>query len=226
MRFPRSLAALVITWVLATASAPSRGAEGDSPGTDFGDVALSGDWYVLIHYKDDDSVDKSITKFRDLVWSIEQTPNTMTWEEYPYVMFSGDVEMYRRHAMKEHLPWEPNESSWKRIRESVDVSSRAMKRKRLTGSVGKGYESLPPLTTGGLNTMTFTQSWRIRFEKERIRIEIVDSLGGIGFEEMEGATRYEITERKAPDELRGRFDRDTLHGTFRMVRSKERKVVK
>jgi hypothetical protein len=226
MRSAGRLFALAIAWVLVTAAALSPAAEGEVSAPDLSGVDLSGDWYVLIHYKDDDSADKSITKFLDLAWSIEQTANTMTWEEFPYVMFSGDTDLYRRHAMKEHLPWEPDESGWKRIRESFGVSSRAMKRKRLTGSVGEGYESLPPLTTGGFNTMTFTQSWRVRFAKERIRIEIVDSLGGVGFEEMEGATVYEITERKAPDELRGRYDRDTRHGTFRMVRSKEREVVK
>ena len=85
MRSPRGLAALVVAWVLTAASAASPEAEGDTAGNDLAGVALSGDWYVLIHYKDDDSVDKSITKFRDLVWSIEQTSNTMTWEEYPYV---------------------------------------------------------------------------------------------------------------------------------------------
>ena len=43
---------------------------------------------------------------------------------------------------------------------------------------------------------------------------------------MEGATLYDVTAVDGRDELRGKFDRDTLHGTFRMVRSKERKVVK
>jgi hypothetical protein len=221
----RSLSALAVALQLVIS--PALGEETEPPSTGkLSEIDLSGVWYVLIHYKDDDSVDKSITKFKDLVWSIEQTPNTMTWEEYPYVFFSDDAELYRRHAMQKHLPWEPTESNLARLRESVKVSSRAVKRKRLTGSVAEGYSSLPPLETGGFNTMTFTQNWRVRFGDERVAIEIVDSLGGVGFESMEGATVYEINEQSSPGELRGRFSRDTLHGTFRMVRSKERKVVK
>jgi hypothetical protein len=225
MSLLRSLSALAVALQLALL--PAFGEETEpASGKDLSEIDLSGAWYVLIHYKDDDSVDKSITKFKDHVWSIEQTENTMTCEEYPFVVFSTDTELYRRAAMEKHLPWEPDESGWASVRESVEVSSRAMKRKRLTGSVEEGYSSLPPLETGGFNTMTFTQSWRVRFAEDSISIEIVDSLGGIGFESMEGATLYEINEQLAPGELRGRFNRDTLHGTFRMVRSKERKVVK
>lgn len=187
---------------------------------------LSGDWYVLIHYKDDDSKDKSITKFKDIVWSVQQTPNTMTWEEYPFVVFPANVELYRRNAMQKHLPWEPDDRGWERIRQAVEVSSSAMIRKRLTGNPEEGYRSLAPLEVGGFNQMTFTKNWRVRFEKARIRIEVVDSLGALGFEGMEGATVYEVTERVGADELRGRYDRETLHGTFRMVRAKERRVVR
>jgi hypothetical protein len=189
-------------------------------------VDLSGDWYVLIHYKDDDSVDKSITKFKDVVWSIQQTENTMTWEEYHYVMFPDGIEFYRRAAMENHTAWEPDDSLWDRIRVSVDVSSRGMKRKRLTGSRADGFSSLPPITTGGFQTMTYTTTWKVAFKTEQVRIEVTDSLGGSSFQGMEGATLYEVTTLESPDEFTGRYDRDTLHGTFRMVRSKERKVVK
>ena len=188
-------------------------------------VDLSGDWYVLIHYRDDDSVDKSIRKFKDIAWSIQQTENTMTWEEYPYVVFPDSVRLYRKEAMATHKAWEPNDSMWKRLRETVEVSSRGMKRKRLTGSLKEGFSSLPPITTGGFNTMSYTTNWKVVFEPDRIRIQVVDSLGGSSFEGMEGATLYDVTAVDR-DELRGKFDRDTLHGTFRMVRSKERKVVK
>ena len=150
----------------------------------------------------------------------------MTLEEYPYVVFSEDAELYRRHAMREHLPWEPDKSTWDRLRDEIRVSSRAMKRKRLTGSVEEGFSSLPPIRTGGFNTMSFSTTWRVTFGSETVRIESVDALGGAGLDGMEGATLYAITARPGPDELTGRFDRDTLHGTFRMVRSKERKVVK
>lgn len=204
--------------------ASMAGSEEQEP--DLTEIDLSGDWYVLVHYKDDDSADKSITKFKDVVWTIEQTPNSMAWEEYPYVVFSDDQELYRRQAMQEHLPWEPDASGWERIREGVEVSSRAMKRKRLKGSVAEGYSSLPALGTGGFTTMTFESTWTVTFEPRALRLEIVDSLSGAGLEGMEGSTVYEVREAAGPDELRGRFDRETLHGKFRMVRSRARRVVK
>jgi hypothetical protein len=198
----------------------------DTEAADLSKVDLSGNWYVLIHYKDDDSVDKSITKFKDLVWTIEQKSDSMSFEEYPYVMFSENQELLRRHSMIQHLPWEPDDSTWERIREEIGVSARAMKTKNLSGSVADGYSSSAGQKTGGFTTMTFETTWRVRFAPDKIRVEIVDVLGGAGLEGMEGATVYEVRERRGADELRGRFDRDTLHGTFRMVRSKDRKVVK
>lgn len=213
---PLVCAALVIGWRVAA----------DTEDADLSKVDLAGSWYVLIHYKDDDSVDKSITKFKDLVWTIEQKSDSMSFEEYPYVVFPDNQELLRRSAMIEHLPWEPDDSTWERIREALEVSSRAMKKKRLGGSVADGYSSSAGQKTGGFTTMTFETTWRVRFAPEAIRIEIVDVLGGAGLEGMEGATVYEVRERLGKDELRGRYDRDTLHGTFRMVRSKDRKVVK
>jgi hypothetical protein len=225
MRLLRSLGA-VSSLLLAGSLAWASGEKGEASPADLSGVDLSGEWYVLIHFKDDDSTDKSIVKFRDHAWSIEQTANTITWEEYPFLVFPEEQKLQRRHAMIEHLAWEPNARWWARLRESIEVSSRAMKRKRLTGAAKEGFASLPPLDTGGFKTMTYTENWRVQFEEKRIRIEIIDSLGGVGFEGMEGATVYQITERAASDEFRGRFDRDTWHGTFRMVRAKERKVVK
>jgi hypothetical protein len=219
---PRSLgfvlacALLAIGWRVAA----------DTEVADLSKVDLSGNWYVLIHYKDDDSVDKSITKFKDLVWTIEQRSDSMSFEEYPYVIFSENQELLRRHSMIQHLPWEPDDSTWERIREEIGVSARAMKKKKLSGSGADGYSSSAGPKTGGFTTMTFETTWRVRFAPEKIRVEIVDVLGGAGLEGMEGATVYEVRERRGADELRGRFDRDTLHGTFRMVRSKVRKVVK
>jgi hypothetical protein len=188
-------------------------------------VDLSGDWYVLVHYKDEDSVDKSVARFRDFVWSIEQTRNSMAIEEYPNVIFSEDQELYRKAAMQEDVAWEPDPATWARIREELRVKSSATTRKRLTGGAEEGYSSLPALGTGGFRTMTFESAWRVTFKREAIRIEIVDSLSGGGLEGMEGSTVFDVLERPRDDELRGRYTRDTFHGTFRMVRSKGRRVV-
>jgi hypothetical protein len=221
----RWLASLVVA-ALAVGPAPGATAA-DAPATDFTKLDLSGSWYVLIHYKDAQSEDKSITKFKDFVWTVEQTANTLTWEHYPYVMFGEDAELVRRQAMRGHTAWEPDDALWTQLKTAVEVSSRALARKRLTGSVAQGWKSLAPLGSGGLNTMSFTRNWDVSMKPDRVSIVIVDSLSGTaGLGGMEEATTYEIRERVGDGELRGSYEEGDKRGTFRMVRSAERRVVK
>lgn len=194
---------------------------------DLSSVDLSGDWYVLLRFKDSKSEDKSIVKFKDFAWTIEQTANTLTWEYYPYVVFDDDTENYRKHAWTNHLYWEPSEDQWAALKASLPVSSRAMTRKRMKGSVEEGYRSLPPLTSGGFNTMTYSKEWEVTWAPEKVRILIIDSLSGAGgLEGMDEATLYEVTERPGEGELRGTYKEGTKSGTFRMVRCAERQIVK
>jgi hypothetical protein len=203
-------------------TAPEKTAE-----RDFTKLDLSGEWYVLIHYKDKRSEDESLTKFKDFAWSVQQTEDRLVWVKYPYVLFDEELELVRRHAMTEHLPWEPDEVGWKSIREAIEVSSRAMTRKRLSGSVEEGFKSLSSLSAGGMNTLTFSRNWDVSFGESKVRIEIVDALSGTeGLAGMEEASVFEIQEQVASDELRGRWREETRHGTFRMVRTRERRVVK
>ena len=218
----RALLGITLCLLLADAAPAADGGAGH----DFRRLDLSGEWYVLIHYKDDRSQDKSITKFKDFAWSIQQTPGRLIWEAYPYVLFSDELELIRRHAMLEHLPWEPDEGVWKRIREKIDVSSRAMTKKRLRGSVQEGFRS-KPLRAAGMGTLTFSRDWDVTFSESQIRIQVVDSLSGTqGLAGMEEATVFEIRERVAPDQLRGQWREGSRQGSFRMVRARERKVVK
>jgi hypothetical protein len=202
------------------AAAPARA-------EDWSGVDLSGAWYVLIHYKENESENKDITKFKDFAWSIEQRDNTITWEQYPYVMFDDETELLRRHAMTQHLPWEPDTSLRGKIEQALDVSSRAMTRKRLTGTPKEGFKSLAPLTSGGLNQMGFSTNWDVRFGPEAVRVVLTDSLSGAsGLEGMEEATVFEIRERVGPTELKGSYETESRKGTFRMIKSAERRVVK
>jgi hypothetical protein len=202
-------------------------AEEGREGTDLSNADLSGDWYVLIHYKDDRSEDKSIVKFKDFAWSIQQREKTITWEHYPYVVFDDETELVRRAAMTKHQNWEPDAALWEKIRASLEVSSRAADRKRLTGSTNEGFKSLAPIATGGLNTMSFTRNWDVSFKPQNVRIVITDALsGGAGLSGMEESILYEIREKVSDDEYRGFWDGNTKRGPFRMVRSAERKVVK
>ncbi len=220
MRIARVLLGIPLFLLLVAAS------EANEAEIDFKKLDLSGEWYVLIHYKDQRSEDESITKFKDFAWSIRQTPGLRDWESYPYVLFSDELELIRRHAMIEHLPWEPDETAWKQIRDTLEVSARAMTKKRLRGSVPEGFKSKPP-GAGGVGTLTFSRDWDVRFSEAEIRIQVIDSLSGTqGLAGMEEATVFEIREQVAPDELRGRWQEGSRRGTFRMVRARQRRVVK
>jgi hypothetical protein len=218
MRTSTALIGLALLFLLVAA----RPAHADLSHAD-----LSGDWYVLLRWKDSKSEDKSIEKFKDFAWSVEQTPNTITWEHYPYVVFGDEAEQFRRHAMMNHEHWEPDAAQWEMLKSSLPVSARAMSRKRLKGSVSEGYKSLPPLKSGGFNTMTFTREWHVTHSAESVQIIVIDSLSGSGgLEGMDEATRYVIIEQVGDGEFRGSYKEGTKSGTFRMVKSAEHKVVK
>lgn len=190
---------------------------------DLSDVNLTGHWYLLIHYKDDRSEDKSITKFRDLVWSIEQGDDKIELTSYPYVFFSEADELVRRADMTNHKPWKPDDRLWAEIREFVRVSDRGSKVKTLRGSRSESFESNPGGGGFGMNTLTFSQDWKFSFEPELIRVEITDSLSGSGgLAGMDETIVYQLTERVGEDEFRGKFDDATRHGKLWMVRSKQR----
>ena len=60
-----------------------------------------------------------------------------------------------------------------------------------------------------------------------IKIVITDSLSGAGgLGGMEDATVYSIRRRVSDDELRGTYSEASKHGTMRMIRGAELRVLK
>ncbi len=215
----------LLSWTLALLLVAGPGL---ARAEDLSKLDLTGDWYVLVHYKDSRSEDKSITKFKDFAWSIEAGENKLTIQSYPYVVFDKGSEELRRFAMRSHQVWQPEGGVLDALRTNLDVASRAMKSKRLKGNHEKGFASPPPMGSGGAMTMSFTQIWKIAFLPEKVRILVTDSLSG-GSEmlgEMEEAIIYEITDKTPEGDLIGRYSEDTKQGSLRLIRSKERRVVK
>ena len=189
-------------------------------------IDLSGEWYVLLHYSDSRSRDAGLTKFKDFAWSIEQGEAKIAWKTNPYVIFDEGTEVTRRHKMRAHEPWQPEGMVLGLLRDHMDVSSRAETSKRLRGTSEQGFRSLPAIGGGGARTLTFSRDWTVTFAQDRVAIRVVDSLGGSDLlGEMEEATLYEITE-VSPGELHGSYAEGMKSGTLRMIRSKERRVVK
>ena len=195
---------------------------------DLSDLSLAGEWYVLIHYKDASSEDKAITKFKDFAWSIRQQPGKLEVDEYPYVIFDEGSEEIRRAAMRGHKPWAPEGMVLDALQQHVDVSSRAMRSKQLEGSTKTGMKSPEPVASSGGATMNFVRNWDVTWSPAVVKISILDSLSGgsavLG--DMEEAAVFEIKEQPSPDELRGTWSEGDRSGSLRMIRSKERRVLK
>jgi hypothetical protein len=196
-------------------------------GADLSKLDLSGEWYVLIHYKDSRSEDKSMVQFKDLGWSIQQTPQKLSVEEFPYVIFDAGSEEVRRTAMRGHKPWAPEGLVLDELRSHLDVSSRAARKTELTGDLASGMKSAAAKTSGR-GTMDFTRNWDVTWAPAKVRIKIVDSLstGNAAFGEMEEATVFEITDQPSPTELVGTWSEGEKSGKLRLIRAKERRVLK
>jgi hypothetical protein len=194
---------------------------------DLSKLDLTGEWYVLLHYKDARSEDKSITKFKDFAWAIRQSEGGLEIDEYPYVIFDEGTEEIRKASMRGHKPWQPEGLVLDALREHVDVSTRAMRQKQLAGSTASGMKSSEPAAAGG-TTMNFTRSWDIAWAPASVTIKIVDSLSGgsamLG--EMEEASVFVIKEQPSAEELRGTWSEGEKSGSLRMIRAKERRVLK
>lgn len=199
-----------------------------APAEDLSNLDLGGEWYLLLHYKDAKSEDKSITKFKDFAWSIRQEPAKLEIDEYPYVLFDEGTEEIRRADMRGHKPWQPEGLVLDELMKHVDVSTRAMRSKELEGSTKTGMKSLAPEGSGSGGTMSFVRNWEVTWSPDLVRISVVDSLsGGSGIlEGMEEAAVFEIVERPSADELRGSWSEGDKAGSLRMIRAKERRVLK
>ncbi len=217
----RSNGLMLLVACTLLAGAPSARTE------DLSKLDLSGEWYVLIHYKDARSEDKAITKFKDFAWSIRQSAEGLEIDEYPYVLFDEGTEEIRRASMRGHKPWQPEGLVLDALREHVDVSTRAMRTKQLSGSTAKGMKSAEAAPSSG-TTMNFTRNWDITWAPASVTVKIVDSLSGgsamLG--EMEEAAVFEVKERPSAEELRGTWSEGEKSGSLRLIRAKERRVLK
>jgi hypothetical protein len=194
---------------------------------DLSKLDLTGEWYVLIHYKDASSEDKSITNFKDFAWSIQQEPSKLSVEEFPYVLFDEGTEEVRRAAMRGHSPWQPEGVVLDHLRDHVDVSSRASRKKDLAGDFASGMKS-GAAAGAKTGSMSFSRNWDVTWAPTVVRIKIVDSLGGgnamLG--DMSEASVYEITARPSPGELTGTWSEGDKSGSLRLIRAAKREVVK
>ena len=218
----RPIASLVLGLCLA-APFVAHGADA----FDFTAFDPTGDWYVLLRYTDDRS-EEGVQHFKDFAWHIEKTSRGYAIDEHPYVIFDEQTEEQRRAAMRGHTGWIPEGLVLERLHESVDVASRATRTKRVSGSLEKGFKSGEAGAGSGAMSMTFSRDWTLEFSKERLRVQIIDSLSGSDdmLGEMEEAIVYELDQRVSEREFTGPYREGHKKGTVTLIRADQRTIVK
>ncbi len=148
-------------------------------------------------------------------------------DEFPFVIFDETTEEVRRKALTGHTQWEPQGLVLEALREHVDVGGMAMRRKKLYGSRSTGFRS-EPAGAGGLRTLTYSRNWTIELAADRLRVEIIDSLSSASelFGDVEEAIVYEFTQITPRGDLLGTYREGHKNGTARLIRCKQRRVVK
>ena len=211
--------------LVAFLSVVGRGAP--AAAADLSKLDLSGDWYVLILYKDARSEDKTLVHLKDLAWNVQQDAGKMTVTEFPYVVFDEGSEEIRKAAMRKHESWQPEGLVLDTLKEHVDVSERAKRSKTLTGDLASGMKSDSSGGKGGGKTVDFSRNWDVTWAPAKVQIQIVDSLGGNSMlGDMSEASVFLITEQPAAGELTGTWTEGEKSGSLRMIRAKEHRVVK
>jgi murein DD-endopeptidase MepM/ murein hydrolase activator NlpD len=186
-------------------------------------VDLAGTWYVLVHYKDDNSDHPETERWDDRVWVISENGPSLKWVEYPIVVFDDDSGRFERRSSGQYARilhfWEPSESQRADIRDGLKVNSRGSKTKTLRGSASAGWSSGRRAGAASASVLTYSEQWDIESPAKLPVFIRSDMMSGGNTEGIEGVTRY-TTRAASPGELSGDYERDgTRHGTFRMFRS-------
>lgn len=188
-------------------------------------VDLIGTWHVLVHYTDADAHDPDQLRWEDRIWVFEPASNRLKWTEYPIVVFGSEKNRFEQRSTNRQArvigAWEPDEAQLADIQQGLRINSRGMKRKNLRGSDDAGWHSSGGSQAVSASVLTYEEIWSVEGLPAAPVFLQLDSMGSVGSEMLEGATRYETTSIEPGGAvLRGRYARDeNRRGTFVMRRS-------
>jgi hypothetical protein len=185
-------------------------------------VDLSGNWYVLVHYKDEVSGKPDAMRWEDRIWIFQKSGESLEWKEYPIVVFDDDEGRFERtkgRYSRVVAAWEPSPGQQANIQAGLHINTRGSKTKTLTGSDAAGWKSVPAPQAQAANVVTYSETWAVKDAASKPVFLRNESLGSGVLEALEGGTIYK-TESVSDGELRGTFERDgNRKGTFRMVKT-------
>ena len=195
-----------------------------SPGTDpAGPVSLEGDWYVLVHYRDEGS-DDGQQYWDDEIWRFARRGGRLSWSLHPHVSLRDTT------GRTETLPsgeeartvgaWSPSPAQLEEIRSALELDGHESRAKSLRGSPESGWRSTGALRSQSASMIAYHESWSIEAPRDKPVFARVDTMGSARTDTAEGRTAFETSEvLDGGNELRGVYERDgRLRGRFRMIR--------
>jgi hypothetical protein len=187
-----------------------------------------GEWYVLIHYRDDATPELEQVQWEDRVWRFERRGRQLVWTEFTSPVFTDGRGRYETLAGGEVGrtlgAWVPSEAQLAEIAAgALALDTHGARAKSLRGSASAGFASAGELRSESTSVIGYHERWSIRGLGDLPIFEREDLMGSGRTESIQGRTRYATTEvSPTRRELRGDYARDgALHGRFRMLRMAE-----
>lgn len=184
-----------------------------------------GDWYVLVHYRDDATPELESIQWEDRVWRLERGVKRLTWTEFSSPAFRdgrGRFESLAGGQVARSLgAWTPSQAQLEEIRGgALQIDTHGARAKSMRGSPSAGYASSGDLRSESTSVIGYHERWSIRGLEGLPVFERDDLMGSGRTESMQGRTAYRATERSPrDDEISGDYTRDgQLHGRFHMWR--------
>lgn len=197
-----------------------------------GESNLEGTWFIVIHYKDENTANPDSTRWLDRVWNFSMTGSRLLWTEYPIVVIddtSGRFEAIKGNPRSRVLEgWEPSPSQLEDVMSGPRVNTRGSKSKTLKGNDKKGWKSSGRNTVASASVVGYQENWSIQGAPGG-RTFLFDEIFGNAVQgSTEGRTTYSESRVSSDgDEIRGSYDRDgTRIGTFRMIRTANIRALK
>ena len=185
--------------------------------------SLLGTWYVLIHYRREESPYPRRWYWDERVWTFHREGDTLAWTEYTLVKFEdqkGRFEHLRTSRARRLLgAWTPNRRQRLQLETGIGVIGRGSRRKLLTGDATVGWKSAVLEHGAAPGQKGYAEDWRIDVLEGLPEFRLTTQLQHWGGARELGASIYRAEEKdRRGAELRGTYlSGDDRRGRFRMM---------
>jgi hypothetical protein len=218
--FRLGLSALLLGCALAAgvAFADAEKSEATEP------FAYSGDWYVLIHYRESGLDAPVATQWDDQIWRFSRVGDRLRWTIFPDPEFRDSTGREERAPGGEWArssgAWRPSAAQTAEIEKGLAWSDRDEWVKRLVPSREGGWTSASRRPSASVSQLAYHELWRIEENDQGPTFSRVAALGSGRAKTLEAGTRF-IARGVAPggEKISGEYLREgEREGVFEMLR--------